>query len=83
MPPAKSEKVHGGKQGRVKLSVAMSMSVQESLLLYDGEAWVNIAEVDLDQLVSVRTDYPLNIGQGSGFVVRYRNFGIVVCAEIL
>ena len=60
----------------------MSMSVQESLLLNNGEAWVDIAEVNLYQSVSVRTNYSLNIGQSSGFVVRYRNFGIVVCAEV-
>jgi hypothetical protein len=61
----------------------MSMSVQEGLLLDDGKAGVDVSEVDFDQFVAVRAYYSFNVGQGSRFVVRYRDFGIVVGGEIL
>jgi hypothetical protein len=61
----------------------MSMSVQESLLLDNGKAWVDVPEVDFDQLVPVRAYYSFNIVESSRFVVGDRDFGIVVGGEIL
>lgn len=68
-PPVQGEDVDGGEQRRRELAVGACVLVEEDALVQDGEAGVDDAEVQIEQLLAVRRDDALDlvrVGVGVG-----------------
>ena len=71
------------RSGGLKLSVACPMSIQEGRLLNDRIAWVDIAEIYIDQRRTMLSDSPFDLGEGACLVIRNGHIGVGVDAEKL